>query len=115
MQEDIILLSEYLLNSSHWSKISEKLRGRNIYSIKNRFNSLLAWGKIEKNSVKLNEEIKSMLNDFKEKNLKKLHTEEDTTMPYLKPSFKLFSSSLCKNHGTLDCNFFHIFLKKLLN
>lgn len=41
IDEDIILLSEYLVHSSKWTKISEKLTGRNIYSIKNHFHSLL--------------------------------------------------------------------------
>lgn len=41
IQEDIILLSEYLIHSSKWTKISQKLKGRTIYCVKNRFHSLL--------------------------------------------------------------------------
>lgn len=35
--EDKVLINEYLAYGSKWSKISKKLRGRNCYSIKNRF------------------------------------------------------------------------------
>lgn len=39
--EDHILLNEFLLHGSKWTLISEKLKGRNVFSVKNRFFHLI--------------------------------------------------------------------------
>lgn len=39
--EDIILLNEFLEHGSKWTLISEKIKGKNVFSIKNRFFHLI--------------------------------------------------------------------------
>ena len=40
MDEDAILVKEYLQNGAKWSQIASQLPGRNCYSVKNRFVSI---------------------------------------------------------------------------
>lgn len=73
--EDIILLSEYLIHSKKWSNISLKLPGRNVHSVKNRFYSLLNQNEISMNSPDLLGEISRLLKAFKQNSNKKIKSE----------------------------------------
>lgn len=58
-EEDELLISKFLIYGAHWKMIEKFFKGRNSYSIKNRFNSLKH--KMEMNEIKSN----SMQNDTK--------------------------------------------------
>lgn len=70
LQEDLTLLSEFLIHSTKWSRISEKLNGRNSYSVKNHFYSLCTKNGIDKDSRSLKSSIQKLLAEF-QKNLPK--------------------------------------------
>ena len=39
-EEDFLLMNEYSIHKAQWTKISKKMIGRNVYSLKNRFSTL---------------------------------------------------------------------------
>lgn len=61
-------MKEYIAHGSKWTKISEKIKGKNVFSIKNRFFHLA--NKLAKNS-KTEEEIKEYFIYFVHNNKKK--------------------------------------------
>lgn len=91
-QEDVLLISEYLISSTHWSKIAEKLPGRNVYSVKNRFYSLLLRNNIERKNSHIKEEINNLLEKLESKLPKKIHHQENQQGNNGKKSFKFYFS-----------------------
>ena len=57
MDEDAILVREYLQNGAKWSHIASDLPGRNCYSVKNRFVSLCKKFKIQESPKNFQMEI----------------------------------------------------------
>lgn len=75
-REDIILLSEYLLHSTKWLKISLKLPGRNVHCVKNRFYSLMNQNGISTRNPNMLKEIIKLLDCLKQKSNKKIKSDK---------------------------------------
>lgn len=64
-----------MIHSTKWSSISEKLSGRNPYSVKNRFHSLLLKYEIDKNDSFLLNEVANLLRNFFKSKKQKFNAE----------------------------------------
>ena len=86
--EDIILMQQYLKKQSKWTEISKKLKGRNIYAIKNRIQCLCHKFQIPKNQKAMEETFRKVLNEIDVCN-KKIHCEKnmDNQMIAIKNAF----------------------------
>ena len=79
--EDLILLKEYMQNSGKWSLISQKLSGRNCYSVKNRFESLCRKFNVKKESDSLGKEVETMYQTIYESKKHQKNENEEQTIP----------------------------------
>ena len=73
LEEDIILLGEFLNFGRKWTEISKLFQGRNVYSVKNRFCGFITKFRLEKNSDDLKQHIQKIMEEllvFKKKQRK---------------------------------------------
>lgn len=74
-EEDLILMKEYLKYKSRWTEISKKIKGRNIYTIKNRIPCLCNKFRIPKNRKAIEESFSKII-EQREGSRKKVHHDD---------------------------------------